>query len=150
MKAITLYQPWATLVAIDAKKIETRSWYTKYRGPLAIHASTNKRFAKMTSKDYICGNEPFCSVLEEACKESFGLWAIWDFMPFGAVIAICDLEECWKIDSGPLLISKQEKAFGDYTPGRFMWMLENTNKLDYPILIKGKMGLWEWDERIKP
>ena len=38
MKALTLYQPWATLVAIGAKKIETRSWSTPYRGPLAIHA----------------------------------------------------------------------------------------------------------------
>ena len=38
MKAITLTQPWATLVAIGAKRIETRSWRTFYRGPLAIHA----------------------------------------------------------------------------------------------------------------
>jgi hypothetical protein len=39
MKAITLHQPWATLVAIEQKKIETRSWPTSYRGPLAIHAA---------------------------------------------------------------------------------------------------------------
>ncbi len=39
MKAITLWQPWASLIAIGAKKIETRSWATKYRGPLAIHAA---------------------------------------------------------------------------------------------------------------
>lgn len=39
MKAITLTQPWATLVAIGAKRIETRSWATRYRGPLAIHAA---------------------------------------------------------------------------------------------------------------
>ena len=39
MKVLTLTQPWATLVAIGAKRIETRSWSTKYRGPLAIHAA---------------------------------------------------------------------------------------------------------------
>ncbi len=39
MKAITLHQPWATLVAVGAKRIETRSWATSYRGPLAIHAA---------------------------------------------------------------------------------------------------------------
>lgn len=39
MKALSLTQPWATLVAIGAKKIETRSWSTSYRGPVAIHAS---------------------------------------------------------------------------------------------------------------
>jgi hypothetical protein len=38
MKALTLIQPWATLVALGEKQIETRSWDTKYRGPLAIHA----------------------------------------------------------------------------------------------------------------
>ena len=39
MKALSLTQPWATLVAMGAKRIETRSWATSYRGPLAIHAS---------------------------------------------------------------------------------------------------------------
>jgi hypothetical protein len=38
MKGLTLTQPWATLVAIGAKRIETRSWPTRYRGLLAIHA----------------------------------------------------------------------------------------------------------------
>ena len=37
-KALTIAQPWATLVAIGAKQIETRSWQTNYRGDIAIHA----------------------------------------------------------------------------------------------------------------
>ena len=39
MKALSLTQPWASLVVIGAKCYETRSWATNYRGPLAIHAS---------------------------------------------------------------------------------------------------------------
>src|SRR5260370_42147173 len=39
MKALTLWQPWASLVAFEEKKVETRTWATKYRGPLAIHAA---------------------------------------------------------------------------------------------------------------
>lgn len=39
MRGLTLTQPWAQLVAADAKRIETRSWRTHYRGPLAIHAA---------------------------------------------------------------------------------------------------------------
>ena len=39
MKTLTFLQPWATLVALEAKRIETRSWRTSYRWPLAIHAS---------------------------------------------------------------------------------------------------------------
>lgn len=38
MKAITIRQPWASLIALGEKKIETRSWQTKYRGPILIHA----------------------------------------------------------------------------------------------------------------
>ena len=39
MKVLTLHQPWASLVALGVKTIETRSWSTQYRGPLAIHAA---------------------------------------------------------------------------------------------------------------
>ncbi len=39
MKALTLTQPWASLVAVGAKRIETRSWETNYRGTIAIHAA---------------------------------------------------------------------------------------------------------------
>lgn len=39
MKALTLWQPWATLVAMEVKKIETRCWSTKYRGEIAIHSA---------------------------------------------------------------------------------------------------------------
>lgn len=42
MRALTLHQPWATLVAIGAKRVETRSWATTYRGPVAIHAGRHR------------------------------------------------------------------------------------------------------------
>lgn len=41
MRALTLHQPWATAVALGVKTVETRSWATSYRGPLAIHAGTS-------------------------------------------------------------------------------------------------------------
>lgn len=39
MKALTIWQPWASLLACGAKKYETRSWATKYKGQIAIHAA---------------------------------------------------------------------------------------------------------------
>ncbi|MYC08182.1 MAG: ASCH domain-containing protein [Chloroflexi bacterium] len=39
MRALSLRQPWASMVADGRKTIETRTWRTNYRGPLAIHAS---------------------------------------------------------------------------------------------------------------
>lgn len=60
MKAITLTQPWATLVAIGAKKIETRSWATGYRGRLAIHAAKGASEIGWPQLNHICRNtEPF-------------------------------------------------------------------------------------------
>ena len=60
MKTLTLLQPWATLVALEAKRIETRSWYTTYRGPLAIHAA--RRMSKAAIS--LCWEAPFRDVLE--------------------------------------------------------------------------------------
>lgn len=39
MKALTIWQPWASLLVSGQKKYETRSWATDYRGPIAIHAA---------------------------------------------------------------------------------------------------------------
>ena len=81
MKAFTLTQPWATLVAISAKRIETRSWGTDYRGPLAIHAA--KGWTEPCVRLFF--KEPFKSILEKAGYKLFSL------LPRGEVIAVCDL-----------------------------------------------------------
>lgn len=42
MKAISIRQPWAWLIVNGFKDIENRTWDTKYRGPVLIHASSRK------------------------------------------------------------------------------------------------------------
>ena len=64
MKAVTLYQPYASLVAIGAKKFETRSWKTSYRGPLAIHAGVSEKYLDLGWQ------EPFFSALTKFSKKS--------------------------------------------------------------------------------
>ncbi len=82
MKVLTLTQPWATLVAEGAKKIETRSWETLYRGPLAIHA------AKGYPDRGLRFDEPFYSALWRAgIKPDMPI-------PTGAIIAVCNLIDC--------------------------------------------------------
>ncbi len=160
MKAISLLQPWATLVAIGAKHIETRSWSTPYRGPLAIHASAGKQFINMRGKDYICGDEPFCEVLNAAATGHAATWhdlkdAVGrPFMPRGAVVAICQLVNVIEIPEKRrayptwsnfyLPPDEPERSFGDYAPGRFAWVLEKVKPLAKPIPAKGSLGLWEW------
>lgn len=160
IKAVSLYQPWATLMAILEKGNETRSWYTPYRGPIAIHAATNMTYIKMRSKHYICSQEPFRSVLNAALKKHAqdhppGL----GFMPLGAIVAIGNLVDCLYIGKThlhyydhnkigarvvPLPIGN-ELAFGDYAEGRFAWVMKDVRRLPEPIPAKRKQGLWNWE-----
>ncbi len=165
MKALTLTQPWATLVAIGAKQIETRSWATLYRGPLAIHAAKGYGKGGLREHKALCGSEPFCSVLNAACKAHYDaldtsvgvLRAMVEspFMPLGAIVATCELVHCEQIGyewpQNQLVsqrfghrLTDQERAFGDYSVGRFVWLLANVQPLATPIPAKGALGLWEW------
>jgi hypothetical protein len=84
-------------------------------------------------------------------------------LPRGAVIAVCELYDCrptateavpgkrgWSGYVGEKLtywdLTDQERAFGDYTPGRFAWLLSNVRALPTPIPARGALGLWEWSE----
>ncbi|MNN34183.1 hypothetical protein D3C81_1479780 [compost metagenome] len=137
MKAITIIQPFATLVALEEKRLETRSWFTKYRGPLAIHAGK-----KIDKK--ICQQEPYKSILTK-----YGFTA--DNLPTGAVLAVCQLKDCHQVvmdmqDHAMLdnnsIVTDQEYLFGDYSLGRFAWQLTDMMRLQEPIEINGKQGLW--------
>jgi hypothetical protein len=136
VKALTLTQPWASLVALGAKRIETRSWATRYRGLLAIHAAAGLGpVGGNRGLNQLVANEPFWSVLQAAgC--TFGRRAPTG-LPFGAIVAVCRLVGCVPTESlsddgfysGPRSIetglvrlwklTPQEKEFGDYRAGRF-------------------------------
>src|SRR6266699_6473957 len=60
--ALTMTDPWGSLVAAGAKRIETRSWSTAYRGPLAIHVAKTLP----ARAEALCYEEPFCQALEAA------------------------------------------------------------------------------------
>lgn len=139
MKALTLRQPWATLVATGTKHIETRSWKTSYRGPLAIHAA--KDYPKECRE--ICTKEPFRSALRETGWHPFGIWhKSNNQLPLGAIIAVAEMIDCTPVE---LVREKREKPFGNYAPGRWAWVLSNVRPLPEPIPAKGALGLWEWE-----
>ena len=174
MKTLTLYQPWAMLVAIGTKQIETRSWSTSYRGQIAIHVS--KKMDATSRK--LCGwfdNEPFGSTLkgifwDKKPSTVLGMPAeMWYPIPenyhLGSIIATCDLIDIvlisptiWNVlrsyyDEGvtshPISVHP-EQEFGDYTPGRYAWILDNVKPLEKPIPAKGSLGLWNWEPPICP
>jgi activating signal cointegrator 1 len=154
MKAITLTQPWATLVAIGAKKIETRGWSTTFRGPLAIHAGKGLGPIGGRAGLYdLAFSDPdgyFYPALNQA-----NVFCI-DDLPRGAIVATCELVDCVQVlyewprnqvvsQRSRHILTDQECAFGDYSPGRYAWLLMDVLPLPEPIIAKGALGLWTWD-----
>lgn len=137
MKALTLTQPWATLVAIGAKQVETRSWSTAYRGLIAIHAA--KGYPKLARA--LCATEPFKSALMRA--PLMGLSSD-PADNLGVVLCICELWACKPTEIVAHVLSDTERAFGDYAPGRYAWGLRKARVLDTPERCRGALGLWEW------
>lgn len=165
MKAITLWQPWASLWACGAKKYETRSWATNYRGPIAIHAAARKcdtrGLSGATVHAMIQAIRPITAHLAKTI-----MYLPLELLPLGSVIATAELIGCWLIRethtvdpvtgrpsayidldiySETVRVDGDELLFGDWTPGRYAWEITNLQLLPEPIPAKGKQGLWNWE-----
>jgi ASCH domain. len=138
MKALSLIQPWATLIAVGAKRVETRAWSTDYRGALAIHASKwLTQAGRVLNHDVpeCCQGEPFCSALTQG-----GIERIAD-LPSGAIVAVARLVGVRP--TATFDVDGYEREFGDYYPGRYAWCLDDVRQLPVPIPYRGARGLWE-------
>lgn len=162
MKAITIHQPYASLIAWGEKHFETRSWSTPYRGPIAIHAGKSMEVLE----DFAERIAPWLSkkpTPEEESKrrewDAFEYWALkairlhnkspftLNELPRGSIIAIGELRNVYH--STPDFesdLTEQEAALGFYGPGRFAWYIDNVRLLETPIVARGQQGLWDWSE----
>lgn len=144
MKCISLWQPWASLVALGLKRFETRHWSTSYRGPLVIHAA--KRWTR-DERDSLrrLWNE------HDAIAEAFD---IEEPPPLGAVVAVARLVACrpmaWEgtprhVDAVVIEnVDKLERDVGGWAAGRFAWQLEDV-QLVVPAEVRGRQGLFDLD-----
>jgi hypothetical protein len=134
MKAITLQQPFATLLVLGAKSIETRSWSTTHRGPLAVHASGT--FPPRARA--LCRKEPFRRRLARV-----GI-ADWSELPLGALLGTVRLLECRRVEEIDLdRLAEEELSFGDYGEGRWAWFVDSPAPLPGPIPWKGQLGVFD-------
>lgn len=168
MKAISLHQPWASLVAHGVKLIETRSWPLSGRGPLLIHAAKTWNF----DLDRICRSEPFRAALEsfgvafpdpDRTDRRFRLPPRPRGLPFGAVVGRVEVLDCVRIEPFrksyerpetpqfvvPPYPRENEFAFGDYTPGRWAWLCVNAVALDTPVACVGRQGVFEVEDAVE-
>jgi hypothetical protein len=130
MKALTIRQPWASLIADNIKLIESRSWQTHYRGKLYIHAG--KGIDKKYLKDY----ENIIDITD---------------MPKGKIIAECNLIDCILLDKKYIdyynkLNKSKEYKLKDSCVGYYGWVLSDIKKIK-EIEIKGKLSIWDFEGR---
>lgn len=152
MRAISLWQPWATAIAVGSKRVETRSWSTDYRGLIAIHAAKRLKKNELIYHS-ACWN--WCSALAPLGKRMGDSKALWDLMPFGAIVATARLTGCKRTDDFtqeeldterfPTGVSVTnypwtERQMGNFELGRFGWILEDVQPTRWPIPFKGKQG----------
>lgn len=130
MKVLSIKEPYASLIMNGIKTIETRSWKTKYRGELYIHASLSNvpkiYNEKEGLKELICGMD----------------------MHYGKIICKCKLIDCIEMtDEYIKLMAKnnpREFICGAYEVGRYAWVLDDVELID-PIEAKGKLGIWNYE-----
>ena len=135
MKALSLWQPYATLAVTGAKHYETRGWWTDYRGLLAIHAA----------------KKPVKGVLRILPPEVVGTISHalrgrdLNRLPTGAVLGTVYIEDCIEItESFVASLTPRERACGDFTIGRYAWVMEGAHEYECPIPADGMQRLWNW------
>lgn len=131
MKALTICQPYASLIVRGDKRVENRTWPTSYRGRLYIHAGKSREW--LTSED----DHP---------SENYGIPLA--SMPFGAVIATAVLADCVRFDRiGQGMVGQRWPWLGEHehANGPWCWILANVVPIG-PWPWKGAQGLWELDE----
>ena len=132
MKVLSIKEPYAALIKEQKKKVETRSWKTKYRGEIYIHAGLTKMN-----------------------KESQKLLNLLDVktLEYGKIICKCELIDCVYMTKDYIENMKknnyQEYICGDYKEGRYAWILEDIKPLNNPIKVKGHLGLWNYYNEVE-
>ena len=154
MKAISLHQPYASLVATGAKLIETRSWPTKYLGLICIHAGLRRNTNELIGHGSCWG---ICAGLRVRMGSPES--QLWTALPFGAIVAVANIVDCRLTDTFTnaeldthyndpdralrYLGGWRERWFGDYSLGRYGWVLSDVVKLEYPVPVSGMQRIFE-------
>ena len=116
MKAITIKQPFATLIAEGLKEYEFRTWKTKYRGDILIHAG--KGIDKAAMKRFAHLNLNY---------------------PLGCFVAKATITDCIEENDEMRKYLRKKDSWHGYG-----FKIENVEKIE-PVLANGKLGLWEYE-----
>lgn len=130
IKALSVYQPHASLIALLEKEYETRPNVYRYRGLLAIHAARH-----------------WTTVEQQLTQEFIARFNLPQLRnpPLGAVLCVVNLRACYMAEAVYPHISAKERAFGNFKEGRSALKLEMVKVFEPFIPARGQQGLWDWD-----
>lgn len=134
MRAFTVHQPYAYAIVAGLKPHETRSRRTNIRGRVAVHAGK----ANLNRATRELSDRGFWELLGAVGGKTVGL-------PMGAVMGTVEIVDCVPVEKVVDGLTPQEKALGDYSPGRWAWVLKNPVMFDTPIPACGRQGWWNWE-----
>jgi hypothetical protein len=135
MLALSVQQPWASLIVLGIKRCENRTWATDHRGPLAIHASG--RCVLRSWAEILDGGDDVPPDEEVALEGGIVLPALAS-LPLGAVVGTVDLVDCL-----PLARLPRRLRSSPFVSGPWCWLLEDARPLASPVACKGRLRLWE-------
>ena len=124
-KVLTIKEPWASLIINGYKKYEFRSWKTNYRGRVLIHAGKGKD--NRVISDFDNYNLEYSN---------------------GEILGEVELVDCILVDEkfDKMLRGIDKKIYNNNHLGLYAWKLDNIEKYNKKIPIKGKLGLWNYEE----
>ncbi|MCC7479185.1 ASCH domain-containing protein [bacterium] len=159
VKAISLHQPWASAVALGAKRIETRHWCAPawlIGQPLLIHAAKTQEWLGHEGLMRLCDRAMADAIAAAPALPPPG-WlgrSAACLLPLGALVAVARLSACHPITMrngvGTIClpgnaredVSDMETALGNFEPGRFGWILSDVRPLPTPIPFRGQQGIF--------
>lgn len=161
IKALTLHQPWASAIMCGHKRIETRSWATSHRGILFIHASQTLDYD--AHREASAQKAPWCHVLAEHLASTGSEDVSPDVWPTGCLLGFVNLAAVLPTEEVPRHARRNiyqsalgsfamlyEEKLGDFSPGRFAWLLSGYRRFEHPIPMRGYQRIWTIPEEFLP
>jgi hypothetical protein len=146
MKALSIKQPWAALIAHGIKDIENRTWKTKFRGKIYIHAS-GQIYPLFKGNNLVFPPDQWNDINKKV--DVFKKEEHDKFFLKSAIIGEVEIVDCVQ-DHPSIWAEKHSDFMGEFIHKPIWnWVLANPVLYDKPILnVKGKLSFWFPDNDI--
>jgi len=133
MKTISIKQPWAFLICSGVKDIENRTWQTKFRGRVLVHASAKAQSLEVLSEDR-------WNVLQSQAFDNNTSMKVYET---GAIIGSVEIVDC-VINHSSIWADKASGHVPFKKEVIYNWIVANPILFPEPLPVKGKLNFWDY------